>query len=215
MDAIIFGALHEPRLQGQSQYRRIDEYFLLLGIPSEQHRNLRDVPYSGIQDLVNSERRRHVLDNTEIRKHVLPKLAEDPPFSLRIGLNMSMRTLLAGKSISPPRRRIEFHDLAGSRRAIAPNFIHSLDAAHMTLTINRMFEHNDTRDFFAVHDCFAVHACDVPSLRETVRQSFHDLHEERNLQQWLDELNPGHNFMLPDDGQFDLAEVLDAPYIIG
>ena len=128
---------------------------------------------------------------------------------------MSMRTLLAGKSISPPRRRITNHDLRGSKRAVAPNFIHSLDAAHMTLTINRMFEHNNIRDFFAVHDCFAVHACYVPSLRETVKQSFHDLHEERNLQQWLDELNPGHDFTLPEEGRFDLAEVLDAPYIIG
>ena len=99
---------------------------------------------------------------------------------------------------------------------IAPCFIQSFDVAHMTMTINRMFEHEEIRDFYAVHDCFGVHASDVPLLIETVRRTFFDLHSERDLSQWLDILNPGHEPETNENQEtFDMEEILQSEHMIG
>src|SRR5262249_55194087 len=46
---------------------------------------------------------------------------------------------------------------------IAPNFVHSLDAAHMMLTINRL-QREGLHHFAVVHDSYGVHAPDVPKM---------------------------------------------------
>ena len=58
--------------------------------------------------------------------------------------------LVYGKKIPSP---------GGFASGISPNFIHSMDAAHMALII-----HHWDGDFAAIHDSFSTHACDVASL---------------------------------------------------
>lgn len=58
--------------------------------------------------------------------------------------------------------------------AVAPNFIHSLDATHMQMTA--VAAHNARLVFAAVHDSFWTHACDVDALATITRETFVLLH---------------------------------------
>jgi len=98
-------------------------------------------------------------------------------------------------------------------RGIAPNYIHSLDACHMGMVINRMQAEGIT-SMSAVHDSFGTHACDVPKMRDIIREEFvrlheHDLMEEFRVSQGID--LPPH----PDKGDFDLNLVKRSTNFVG
>jgi len=58
--------------------------------------------------------------------------------------------------------------------AIAPNFIHSIDAAHAQLTALRMNERGHA--FQSVHDSYWSHAATCNELNTELRQAFFDIH---------------------------------------
>ena len=76
--------------------------------------------------------------------------------------------------------------------SMAPNFVHSLDAYHMRSSINRMnsvmSEKGDELSFWAVHDAFGTHACDIELMREIVKDCFYEMHQSRNLNDWTAEM---------------------------
>ena len=82
------------------------------------------------------------------------------------------------------------------KRGITPNFVQSLDGAHMTMVINDICAEEDINDFWAVHDCFGVHPSEADRLIEAVKRTFKKLHE-KPLESWIKEINPDHP-PLPD-----------------
>ena len=58
--------------------------------------------------------------------------------------------------------------LAEHLSAIGANWVHSYDASHMSLVINKL----DFKSFGAIHDSFSVHACDVGQLIQTTKSEF-------------------------------------------
>ena len=71
--------------------------------------------------------------------------------------------------------------------SMPPNFVHSLDAYHMRTSINRMramMSEDDHLSFWAVHDAFGTHACDIDLMREIVKSTFFDMHQGRSLNDW-------------------------------
>ena len=73
--------------------------------------------------------------------------------------------------------------------AIAANFIHSIDGAHMRAVI-REFNSEITKNgggasFWGVHDAFGTHACDVGLLIETIKKEMLNLHSEGDLSYYL------------------------------
>ena len=76
--------------------------------------------------------------------------------------------------------------------SMAPNFVHSLDAYHMRSSINRMksemSEREEEMSFWAVHDAFGTHACDIEQMREIVKECFFEMHQSRNLNDWTSEM---------------------------
>lgn len=62
-------------------------------------------------------------------------------------------------------------DKARMRNGASPNIIHSLDAAHLMLTVNRCTGEG-IRAFAMVHDSFATHAADAPRLAQVLREEF-------------------------------------------
>ena len=58
--------------------------------------------------------------------------------------------------------------LAEHLSAIGANWVHSYDASHMSLVINKL----DLPSFGAIHDSFSVHACDVEQLIQTTKSEF-------------------------------------------
>jgi DNA-directed RNA polymerase, mitochondrial len=67
-------------------------------------------------------------------------------------------------------------DLRRQRSAIVANFIHSLDAAHMTLTVAAMAREG-VRSFSMVHDSFGVHASDMECMNRVLREEFARMYE--------------------------------------
>ncbi|KAI3405137.2 hypothetical protein KGF56_002093 [Candida oxycetoniae] len=58
--------------------------------------------------------------------------------------------------------------------AIAPNFIHSLDASHMAMTCDAAVKNGLT--FASIHDSYWTHACDMEKLSSILREKFVELH---------------------------------------
>ena len=46
----------------------------------------------------------------------------------------------------------------------------------------------DHLSFWAVHDAFGTHACDIDLMREIVKSAFFDMHQGRSLNDWTAEM---------------------------
>ena len=94
---------------------------------------------------------------------------------------------------------------------VAPNYIHSLDAAHLMMTVNSSVSQG-IKDFAVVHDSFGTHACNIEELGSIIRETFIELYEPGDLlKKFRDEqrlsLTP-----LPDFGTLDINDVRDAEF---
>lgn len=63
--------------------------------------------------------------------------------------------------------------------AFAPNFVHSLDAAHMMRTALECNKRNIS--FAAVHDCYWCHAPDVDRMRTILIEALESVHQDNQL----------------------------------
>jgi DNA-directed RNA polymerase len=100
---------------------------------------------------------------------------------------------------------------------VSPNFVHSLDATHMMMTVNRLAPVTDS--FAMIHDSFGVHACDVDELHYALRDEFIKLYEQDVLVSFYQESLlrvPGGEWPKvpspPEAGEFNLEEVRDADF---
>ena len=98
---------------------------------------------------------------------------------------------------------------------IVAHLVHSMDAAHMMRTINRLYAEG-IRHFAMVHDSYGVHACDVDLLNRVLREEFVRIYSEPVLQNFLDQQRKAHpGISLPDPpqtGDLDIQQVLASPY---
>ncbi len=86
-------------------------------------------------------------------------------------------------------------------KGFAPNFIHSLDASHLMISINAL-QKKGISDIVTVHDSFATHANDVSTMSKILRESFVMLHKS-------DILNDLAEYI---ENEFDI-EKKDVPYV--
>jgi DNA-directed RNA polymerase len=102
---------------------------------------------------------------------------------------------------------------------VAPNFVHSLDAAHLMLTVNAAASEGIT-DIATVHDSFGCLASRAGRFREIIREQFVKMYEDHDV---LSEVLASakhdltvHNWQrLPDGlkyGSLHLQNVLNASY---
>jgi DNA-directed RNA polymerase len=98
---------------------------------------------------------------------------------------------------------------------IAPNFIHSLDASHMLLTINAMWD-DGIQDFNMIHDSFGCHASDVTRMHKHIREQFVWMYTTFNpaldLARSAAEQTGEEIIFPPEGGNLDISKVLEAPY---
>jgi DNA-directed RNA polymerase len=109
-------------------------------------------------------------------------------------------------------RKIDARKLADG---IVAHFVHSLDAAHMMLTVDRV--HREGIRYFAmVHDSFGVHACDVDILNRVLREEFGRIYSQPILPNFLREQMKAHPGValpaLSPPGNLDIRQVLSSPY---
>lgn len=101
---------------------------------------------------------------------------------------------------------------------IAPNFVHSLDAAHMMGTINLCLD-EDITNFAMIHDSYATHAADSDALSHLLRVAFVNQYKSDQLLEFRDQLAAGlpeelvrQLPPLPAHGTLDISRVLEADY---
>lgn len=101
---------------------------------------------------------------------------------------------------------------------IAPNFVHSCDASHMMLT-TLYLKANGIDHIAMVHDSYAVHACDVPTLNTALRKAFIDMYKEPVLERFKEDVaaqlpvDVAHKLPpLPETGDLDLEQVMQSDY---
>lgn len=103
-------------------------------------------------------------------------------------------------------------DKLDSRRvqnAVSPNFIHSMDGAHLT-AICAASEKAGIQ-LAAIHDDFGTHAADTDELATIIRRTFVEQYRDQNWLQRLADLT-GYDVPPPNFGNLNLVDVLDSPY---
>eukprot|EP00755_Sulcionema_specki_P015286 Sspe_Gene.58935::Locus_32366_Transcript_1_1_Confidence_1.000_Length_3711::g.58935::m.58935/K10908/POLRMT, RPO41; DNA-directed RNA polymerase, mitochondrial len=137
--------------------------------------------------------------------------------------NKSSRTVNLGfQSLTIDKRsRDSTANYTKQRSAFAPNFVHSMDAAHVHLTALKLKESGITC-FGSVHDSYWAHAADMPKMTRILRESFVELYSENRLDRLHHDLQTTYGKLLrlanvripppPPQGDFDLNQVLHAPY---
>ncbi len=122
-----------------------------------------------------------------------------------------MRIQLRSDTATPDGRK--------QQSAVAPNFVHSMDAAHLQRVINRMVDEGVTEDFAVIHDSFGVHACDVDELQYVIRDEFIRLYSEDQLgiyREYVVQCLPADHkddvAPTPESGDLDLEDVRDADF---
>lgn len=102
-------------------------------------------------------------------------------------------------------------DTGGFQAGISPNFIHSMDAAHMAGVI-----WNWDRPFGAIHDSYSALACDVEDLAKLTREVFVDMYDNENSYKIIAEMilegDQELDIDIPEVGQLEVRDVLRSKY---
>lgn len=103
--------------------------------------------------------------------------------------------------------------------AISPNFVHSLDASAMMLTIGKCLDAGVT-DFAMIHDSYGTHAATTDKLAELLREAFVEMYESHDVlakfrEELAGQLPPEMAEKLPPlptKGSLDLSKVRESHY---
>lgn len=97
---------------------------------------------------------------------------------------------------------------------IAPNYIHSLDATLLAMTVLKLKE-DGCKDFHLIHDSYGVPVNQVVNLNKRVREAFIDLFLEDPLMKFIEQVHPEVD-KRPQDVMINtlaLSEVAESEYI--
>jgi DNA-directed RNA polymerase len=97
----------------------------------------------------------------------------------------------------------------------APNYVHSLDAAHIQCVA--VCARDAKIAFAGVHDCLWTHAADMDRLREMAAEQFTLIHEQPVLESLRTELKARYALRFPPApplGSLDLSQVARSDYLL-
>ena len=120
-----------------------------------------------------------------------------------------VRVRSAGISVTTVREQTTETRASNMASALAPNFIHSLDAAHLTMTALEMQRLG--LDMVGIHDSFGTHPSDVPTLHKVLREQFLALYTLPILEDFKAQVKS--SLPIPETGSFDLELVLDSEFM--
>lgn len=125
-----------------------------------------------------------------------------------------------GRRIQPVLRQDSDNiDKRAQANGIAPNFVHSLDAAHLQRVVNACFDAG-IRHLALIHDSFGTHAANAGLLSQVLRSTFVEQYTPNVLEEFRQELIrqlPVHLAErvppIPALGSLDLSVVEESAYV--
>lgn len=129
---------------------------------------------------------------------------------------LRVRTCLMGDIKMSLQVEIDVVDEAAMMGAAAPNFVHGHDASHLILTVCHLVDEGVT-SIAVIHDSFGTHADNTAKLRHALKTEMIAMYSEGNaLQKLLDEHETrwlvDTGIEVPEQGSFDLNEIMDSDY---
>lgn len=121
-----------------------------------------------------------------------------------------VKTWLHGSTSIRVATETDQQDMRQHGVALPPNFVHSMDAAHLHRVANAC-EQEGIRDLGFVHDSYSTHAANAGALGRIIREQFVKLYSEHDVLTQLQETLGGSEEP-PPKGSLDLTQVLQAPY---
>jgi DNA-directed RNA polymerase len=97
---------------------------------------------------------------------------------------------------------------------ISPNFVHSMDSAHLMRTVNRCVEEGIV-DFAMVHDSFGCHAGDIDVMHKVLRTEFVDMYRVDWMREFREEIQAQVGDEIPAAppmGTLDLNGVMESDF---
>lgn len=112
------------------------------------------------------------------------------------------------------RKSIEAINPSKMINGIAPNFIHSLDATLLAMTVLKLKE-DGCSNYHLIHDSYGVPVNQVQNLNRRVREAYIELFESNPLDSWMKQVNPKYERQADDVmiNTLDLADVRSSGYI--
>lgn len=106
--------------------------------------------------------------------------------------------------------RTNEYNTRSAANGIVPNFVHSMDSAHLCATINDF-----NGQVLPIHDSFATHPSDVTELHKSLRSTFVDMYKLYDLQLDMLEFNDIdlEEFPTPPQGNLDLEVINQSRYM--
>lgn len=129
---------------------------------------------------------------------------------------LRVRTCLMGDIKMSLQVETDIVDETAMMGAAAPNFVHGHDASHLILTVCRLVDEGVT-SIAVIHDSFGTHADNTAKLRHALKAEMVGMYSEGNaLQKLLDEHEDrwlvDTGIEVPEQGDFDLNEIMDSDY---
>ena len=126
-----------------------------------------------------------------------------------------VQTVLLGRTFISLGEPTDDIDKVKQRNGVSPNFVHSMDAAHLISTITKA-KSLGIDSIAAIHDDYGVHACDSAVFARVIRECFVEQYRDNvllNLHSQLSSRYPHVELPLPPEyGTLDINEVLSSKY---
>ena len=115
---------------------------------------------------------------------------------------------------------IAFLDKAKQKMGISPNFVHSMDASHLMITINKCAKEG-LSNLACIHDSYGTHAADTDRLMSLLREAFIEQYTQDVLELFKDEvikqLEGAEELLkelpeMPKKGKLQLEDVRESLY---
>lgn len=107
-------------------------------------------------------------------------------------------------------------DKRAQAQGVAPNFIHSMDASHLQLTVCNAVDAG-IRHFAMIHDSYGAPVAQAKTMYKAVRQSFIEMYTEQdvleNFKNDMELLSDSKLPSIPAKGTLNLTDILDSRYI--
>lgn len=123
---------------------------------------------------------------------------------------IQIRTRLFGGSRIKVHRDVDSPHLNHHKNGLSPNFVHSMDAAHLALTVVAA-DDAGIEALAMIHDDYGTHAADTQKLFMLIRETFVCMYEQNDP---LNDFRARYSYLppVPPAGDLDIRKVLTSPF---